>query len=116
MWPYHEAMPFNLVLRGALLDGRLSAVRVSNGLVTEIAPDLRPSGDERALDLGGLALLPGLINAHDHLSLDLLPRVGTPLPSSGPQASPSRTAPFAPARKRHVKEPPPSEWQPRPAR
>jgi cytosine/adenosine deaminase-related metal-dependent hydrolase len=30
------------------------------------------------LDLDGLTVWPGLINAHDHLELDLLPRVGTP--------------------------------------
>ena len=71
-------MPFDFVVRGALLDGRPSAVRVSRGVITEIASDLRPRGDERVIELGGLALLPGLINAHDHLSLDLLPPVGTP--------------------------------------
>jgi cytosine/adenosine deaminase-related metal-dependent hydrolase len=76
-------MPFDLVLRGALLEGRPAAVRVSGGVVREIAPDLKASGNEFTLDLGGLALLPGLINAHDHLSLDLLPAVGTPpYPSS----------------------------------
>jgi cytosine/adenosine deaminase-related metal-dependent hydrolase len=76
-------MRLDLVLRGALLDGRQAAVRVSGGVVREIAPDLKASGNELTLDLEGLALLPGLINAHDHLSLDLLPRVGTPpYPSS----------------------------------
>ncbi len=66
------------VVRGAVLDGRRAAVRVDCGVITEIASDLAPRGCERVIDLGGLALLPGLINAHDHLSLDLLPRLGNP--------------------------------------
>ena len=71
-------MHSELVLRGAVLEGRGAAVRVARGVITEIAPDLAPRGGERVIDLGGLALLPGLINAHDHLSLDLLPRLGNP--------------------------------------
>jgi len=66
------------VVRGAVLDGQRAAVRVACGVITEIGPDLARRGYERVIDLGGLALLPGLINAHDHLSLDLLPRLGNP--------------------------------------
>ena len=82
-----EALPSThaVRLRPARRAPRRADVRAARvgRLITEIAADLRPRGDERALDLAGLALLPGLINAHDHLSLDLLPRVGTPpYPSS----------------------------------
>ena len=66
------------VVRGAVMEGRQAAVRVARGVITEIAPDLAPRGCDRVIDLGGLALLPGLINAHDHLSLDLLPLLGNP--------------------------------------
>jgi len=37
---------------------------------------------ERALDCGDLLAHPGLVNAHDHLGLDLLPPLGTPPYSS----------------------------------
>ena len=66
------------VVRGAVMEGRQAAVRVARGVIAEIAPDLAPRGCDRVIDLGGLALLPGLINAHDHLSLDLLPLLGNP--------------------------------------
>jgi cytosine/adenosine deaminase-related metal-dependent hydrolase len=72
------AGPVDLVIRGAVLGGRPAAVRVAGGVITELAADLSPRGRERSIDLDGLALLPGLINAHDHLSLDLLPPLGRP--------------------------------------
>ncbi len=72
------AGPIDFVIRGAVLGGRPAAVRVAGGVIAEVAPDLQPRGLERTLDLQGLALLPGLINAHDHLNLDLLPPLGNP--------------------------------------
>ena len=39
---------------------------------------LVPRRRERALDLDGHRALPGLINSHDHLSLNLLPHLGEP--------------------------------------
>ena len=63
------------VLRGAtLIDGtgappvRDRAVVVDDRRIAAIAAD-RPSRDEAVLDLGGLTLLPGLINCHVHLCL-----------------------------------------------
>jgi cytosine/adenosine deaminase-related metal-dependent hydrolase len=67
-----------LVIRGAVLDGRRVALRVTRGTIAEMAADLAPRARERVIDLEGHALLPGLINAHDHLNLDLLPPLGTP--------------------------------------
>jgi cytosine/adenosine deaminase-related metal-dependent hydrolase len=67
------------LLRGAqLLSGRPGAVRVRGGRIDEMADDLRRRPGERVVDLQGMVLLPGLINAHDHLHLDLFPRLGSP--------------------------------------
>jgi len=60
------------------VDGQPAALRITRGVIAEIAPDLASRGREGVIDLEGLALLPGLINAHDHLNLDLLPPLGTP--------------------------------------
>jgi imidazolonepropionase-like amidohydrolase len=64
-----------MILRGAtLIDGsgappvRDLAVVVDDRRIAEIVADRRPR-DETVLDLGGLTLLPGLINGHVHLCL-----------------------------------------------
>ena len=44
-------------------------IRVSDGVVTEIGPDLEPRG-ERRLDAEGAFAIPGLWDAHAHLDLE----------------------------------------------
>src|SRR5258705_13265120 len=44
----------------------------------------KPSKSARGMDLAGHLILPGLINAHDHLEFNLYPRLGRgPYPNSG---------------------------------
>lgn len=54
-----------------LLDG---AVRVSGNRITDVGPaaQLQPRSGEEVLDLGSVALLPGLVNAHCHLDYSSL--------------------------------------------
>ena len=49
------------------------AVRVGGARI--VALDGAPHAGDRRIDLGGDRLLPGLINAHDHLQLNALPRL-----------------------------------------
>jgi len=48
-------------------------VRVEGARIATL--DAPPRADELCIDLGGDRLLPGLINAHDHLQLNALPRL-----------------------------------------
>src|SRR5438552_6391279 len=54
--------------------GDITGLRVQAGRIA--AFDAAPSPQDIALDLGGDRLLPGLINAHDHLQLNHFPRLG----------------------------------------
>jgi len=65
---------------------RLRGARVATGPETSARMDLSigdgrircdDSPCEQEVDVSGHLLLPGLINAHDHLELNLLPRLGT---------------------------------------
>ena len=53
-------------------------VRIRRGSVAELGQGLAPARGERVLTLGAHLVLPGLINCHDHLELDLLPHLGSP--------------------------------------
>jgi len=60
---------------------------IANGRVRELVPQptrqtLPASAAESTVDLSGYLLLPGLINAHDHLEFNLFPRLG-----NGPYAN-----------------------------
>jgi cytosine/adenosine deaminase-related metal-dependent hydrolase len=53
-------------------------LRLRRGRVTEIGRGLAPRCGERQATLDGVLALPGLINCHDHLQLNLFPRLGRP--------------------------------------
>src|SRR5688572_12251609 len=52
-------------------------VRVQNGLIAEIG-QLQPKGKEHTIDLTNHFIYPGLINAHDHLEMNLYSKLGNP--------------------------------------
>ncbi len=54
------------------------SVKVVNGVISEIARSIPSKRDDIILQLDGMAALPGLINAHDHLEFNLFKRIGTP--------------------------------------
>ena len=45
-------------------------LRLENGRIAEIAPDLSPKAGEEVIDAIGLRVYPGFIDAHSHLGLD----------------------------------------------
>ncbi len=45
-------------------------LRLENGRIAEIAPDLSPKAGEEVIDVIGLRVYPGFIDAHSHLGLD----------------------------------------------
>ncbi len=57
---------------------RAGDVRIGGGRVVETGRGLGPHRRERVVDGEGYLALPGLINAHDHLDLNLFSRLGHP--------------------------------------
>ena len=58
-------------------DGR-GDIRITRGNIEEIGRGLAPRRGEKVIDLRDSLALPGLINVHDHLELNLLPIRGHP--------------------------------------
>jgi cytosine/adenosine deaminase-related metal-dependent hydrolase len=61
-----------LFVNAQIGDGTHSTLRIVRGRIAEVGA--RPNAGDRQVDLAGGRLLPGLINAHDHLHLNGLPR------------------------------------------
>ena len=57
----------------AAIGGRDSSLRIEAGKIHAIGA--APQADDVVIDLRGDRLLPGLINAHDHLQLNNFPRL-----------------------------------------
>ena len=41
-------------------------IRITNGIITELAQNLVPQNEEEILDLSGLTVAPGLVDTHVH--------------------------------------------------
>ncbi|RYE39783.1 MAG: D-aminoacylase, partial [Hyphomicrobiales bacterium] len=70
-------MQFNILIKGGtVVDGtgapaRKADVRISNGLITEVGPDLPVKGRERIVDAEGCYVSPGFIETHNHYDAPL---------------------------------------------
>src|SRR5262245_17097720 len=68
--PMATTAPIALV--NAAIDSELTTLRVERERIVSVGP--RPRAGDTIVDLAGDRLLPGLINAHDHLQLNVYPR------------------------------------------
>ncbi len=67
-------MPYDILLRGGRVvdprndtDGLLD-IAIEGGRVAEVAPAIAPTAVRQVIDAAGLAVLPGLVDAHTHVS------------------------------------------------
>ena len=62
------------LINARLSDGVVAGVRVAGARIAAVGIGIRAQPGDCLVDLEGDRLLPGLINAHDHLQLNSLPR------------------------------------------
>ncbi|MGH2986875.1 MAG: amidohydrolase family protein, partial [Solirubrobacterales bacterium] len=69
-----------LAITGARLDGEQVALRSADGLIEELGPAVEPQAGDEVIDAAGLALIPGLVNAHTHAAMTLFRGYADDLP------------------------------------
>jgi 5-methylthioadenosine/S-adenosylhomocysteine deaminase len=69
-----------LAITGATLDGVEVGVRVENGVIAAIGPEVEPGAEDDVIDGAGQALVPGLVNAHTHAAMTLFRGYADDLP------------------------------------
>jgi 5-methylthioadenosine/S-adenosylhomocysteine deaminase len=70
----------SLAVDSAMLDGDRVGLRVENGRITELGPDVVPRAGDEVLDGTGMHLLSGLVNGHTHAAMTLFRNRGDELP------------------------------------
>ncbi len=68
----------DLLLKGVRWDHRRGDIRIANAIIQETGEDLAPKKGEAVLEFENHFIYPGLINSHDHLEMNLYPKLGTP--------------------------------------
>jgi cytosine/adenosine deaminase-related metal-dependent hydrolase len=53
-------------------------IRIQKNLISEVGISLTPQKRDQVIDFNNHFLYPGLINAHDHLEMNLYPKLGNP--------------------------------------
>lgn len=54
------------------------AIRIKNGFISDITTDIKAKKNEVVIEGHNAFLYPGLINSHDHLEMNIYPKLGTP--------------------------------------
>ena len=69
-----------LAITGARLDGNEIGLRVADGRIEGLGSDLEAQAGDEVIDAAGLALIPGLVNAHTHAAMTLFRGYADDLP------------------------------------
>lgn len=69
-----------LTVTGATLDGERIALRCEEGVIADLGRHVVPADGDEVLDGDGLALVPGLVNAHTHAAMTLFRGYADDLP------------------------------------
>jgi 5-methylthioadenosine/S-adenosylhomocysteine deaminase len=69
-----------LAVTGATLDGELVGLRAEGDRIVALGPGVEPQPGDQVIDGGGMALLPGLVNAHTHAAMTLFRGYADDLP------------------------------------
>ena len=70
-----------LAVTGArTLDGREVGLRAEDGVIAAVGERVAPRDGDEVVDAGGMALVPGLVNAHTHAAMTLFRGYGDDLP------------------------------------
>lgn len=70
----------SLVVRDAILGGRVTSVRVTDGVIAELDTNLTVEPGDDIIEAAHLTLTPGLVNGHTHAAMTLLRGYGDDLP------------------------------------
>ena len=69
-----------LAVKDATLEGTVVGVRCEDGRIAAIGPDVEAAEGDEVLDAHGMALAPGLVNAHTHAGMTLFRGFADDLP------------------------------------
>jgi 5-methylthioadenosine/S-adenosylhomocysteine deaminase len=70
----------SLAVTGATLDGTTVGLRAEGDRIVELGPDVAAHDGDEAIDATGMALVPGLWNAHTHAAMTLFRGYGDDMP------------------------------------
>jgi 5-methylthioadenosine/S-adenosylhomocysteine deaminase len=70
----------SLAVVDAALDGERVGLRCKDGRIVSIGPGIAARDGDEVIDAGGMALAPGLVNAHTHAAMTLFRGHGSDLP------------------------------------
>lgn len=70
----------SLAIVNATLDGERMRMRVEDGTIARLGPRIRPLDRDEVIDAHGMAIVPGLVNAHTHAAMTLFRGYGDDLP------------------------------------